>query len=459
MTWQEKIYRISPVIIQNIICNLEGEKIYRRRFSKNFFELFNSIKERDKISQDEMEELQLRRLKRQCIIAYENSLYYKDLFDRYGFNPYKMKCVEEIGVFPVLTKEEMQKDISKFINRHIRKRESVKIGTSGTTGAGLVFPVTKECENEQRAAWWRYRHNLGINFDTWCANFGGKVVVPLKQNKPPYHRTIYRFRQISFSMYHLSEDTVKEYFNVINDNKIEWIHAFPSTLSYFCSLMKKAGLSFEHEIKYITIGAESLLPHQEKIIYNVLGSRPLQHYGLSEPVANISQCEHGRLHVDEDFSYVEFIPVEGNPDCFHIVGSSFANDALFFLRYNTNDIVTLEKSEKRCPCGRNGRIVKDLEGRKYDYIVQKDGSKIMILGHIFRNMINIREVQIKQVKSEFVTFYVVRCDKYSYEDEKILKEEIEMRFKIDYAIEYVDEISKTKRGKHRLVISELANDD
>jgi len=455
MRLSEIIYELSPVFAQNFFCSVEGAKIYRRRFSENFFSVFKELEKRDRLSKEELRALQLRRMRRQLVLAYENSRYYKSLFDRQMFDPYGFDDFESLRSLPILMKEQLQEDIGRFVNKHVTPTSCVSVHTSGTTGAGLIFPETKECENEKWAIWWRYRVNLGITFDTWCANFGGKVIVPLKQTKPPFHRIIKPFRQVTFSMYHLGPETAAEYVRVINEKRLEWIHGFPSTLAYFASLMLEQHLSFDHPIKYVTIGAESLLPHQRQIIQSAFGSPPRQHYGLSEPVANISECEFGTLHVDEDFAYVEFLPFEDEPNRYRIVGSSFANDALLFLRYCTNDIVTLPSKPRRCPCGRNGRIVEEIEGRRYDSIVQKDGSKIMILGHIFRDMVNIREVQVRQDKSGLVTFYIVRSKRYSSEDEALLRSEIEMRFRIDYRIEYVDTIEKTDRGKLRLVISEL----
>ncbi len=456
MRLSEIIYELSPIFLQNFFCSLEGGKIYRRRFSENFFNIFETIKERDRLPKEELETLKVKRMRKQLILAYENSAYYKKLFNRHMFDPYGFESFESLRSIPILHKEQLQENIEPFLNHEIAPIESVTIHTSGTTGAGLIFPVTKACENEQWALWWRYRTNLGIMFDTWCANFGGKVIVPIKQTKPPFHRIIKPFRQVSFSMYHLGPKTVKEYVNTINKKRLEWIHGFPSTLSYLASLMLEQNLSFDHPISWVTIGAESLLPHQKEIIKKAFGIYPKQHYGLSEPVANISECEYGSLHVDEDFAHIEFIPLDDESNQYRIVGTSFANDALLFLRYCTNDIVTLPKEPKRCPCGRAGRVVEEIEGRRYDSIVQKDGSKIMILGHIFRDMVHIREVQIRQDASGFVTFFIVRSKDYTSEDEELLRSEIEMRFRIDYAIEYVEKIEKTDRGKLRLVISELA---
>jgi hypothetical protein len=70
-------------------------------------------------------------------------------------------------------------------------------------------------------------------------------------------------------------------------------------------------------------------------------------------------------------------------------------------------------------------------------------------------MINVKEAQIKQFKNQGVTFYVVKNDNYKNYDEIILQKEIESRLNIDYKIEYLDKIKRTKSGKLKFVISEI----
>lgn len=454
MTLKERIYQKLPIFLQNIACNIEGEKIFKRRYSKNFFGILDTIKNRDKLSKKEFEDLQVDRLKNQLILAYENTSYYKSQFDSLGFDPYDFDDLKKLEIFPVQTKQDIQNNLNEIVNKTIPKEQYILNHTSGTTGAGLIFPETKACENEKWAIWWRYRINNGINFNTWCAYFGGRNVVPLKQKELPYWRVVKSTKQVMFSMYHLNEQTVKKYVDEINKRKLCWIHGYPSTLSYMASMMIEQNLELKHHINHITIGSESLLENQKEIIKKAFGIYPIQHYGMTEPVANISQCEYGKLHVDEDYSYVEFLAIEGIENKYKVIGTSFANDALLLLRYDTNDIVSLAKDQV-CECGRKGRIVDEIEGRQEDFLIQKDGTKVGRLDHIFKDMINVIEAQIRQLNDFKVIFYVVKNNKYTQEDERLLKKEIEERLNIDYSIQYVDQIERTKSGKLKFVVSEI----
>ena len=69
-------------------------------------------------------------------------------------------------------------------------------------------------------------------------------------------------------------------------------------------------------IKKISLGAENLSLFQKTLIQKAFNVNPIQHYGLAEGVANISELENGRFRVDEDYSIVEFIKKENDQDFF-----------------------------------------------------------------------------------------------------------------------------------------------
>lgn len=452
---KEKIYESMPISLQNLACHFEGQKIFKRRYSQEFFSILEKIKSRDMLASEQMNELQIKRLKNQLILAYENTVYYKKLFDSYGFNPYDLKELSEVEIFPIQSKDDIRKNVNSMINMNLSENKLISVHTSGTTGAGLIYKETKMCENERWATWWRYRNNLEISFETWSANFGSKPIVPIDQKKPPYHRTVPALKQIMFSMFHLNETTIQDYVDEINRKKIVWIHGFPSIIATMASLMIEKNLKINHEIQFITTGAEATRENQKTIITQAFGIEPIGHYGLTEPVANISVCEYGKLHVDEDFSYVEFVPIDNTTsNQFKLVGTSFANDVMLFLRYDTNDVATVAK-DQNCKCKRVGRIVDKVDGRNEDAITLTNGSKIWFLGDAFKDMVNVKEVQIYQYKNLKIDFNILKSKFFTDKDEKLLREEIEKRIDVEYEIKFVNQIEKYGNNKFKFSFSEV----
>ncbi len=455
MNFKENIYNNLPNYLQNVAIFFEAEKISKRRYSKEFFLSLESALRRDKFNKKQIDDYILKKLKKTLVIAYENTQFYKTYFDDYGFNPYSFNSLHELEIFPLQTKNIIKENIARIVNNSINKKKLIMSHTSGTTGSGFIFPETIESEHRKWAVWWRYRLNHNINIDFWASYFGGRNIVSVNSTKPPFWKIAYPLKQVMYSMYHLNKKNVKAYLDDMNKRKIKWIHGYPSTLSYLASMMLDIDYSLDYKT-IITTGSENLLENQKELIRKAFGVIPVQHYGMSEPVANISECKYGRLHIDEDYSYVELLPVNDKKGLYKIVGTSFYNDALFFLRYDTCDIVTLSDNQS-CECGRYGRIVDKIDGREEDFLTLDDGTKIGRLDHIFKDIENVAEARFHQGKSGIVTLEIVKGDKYSLKDERKIKKEIYSRVNLNsFKIRYTDKIEKTEAGKLRFVISECS---
>jgi len=257
-----------------------------------------------------------------------------------------------------------------------------------------------------------------------------------------------------FSAYHMSPTNMGDYVDELRRRRPPWLHGYPSLLVLLAAYILESGADLGYKVRWVTTGAENLLPQQADVIERAFGVRPKQHYGMAEAVANFSECEYGALHVDEDFAAVEFIPNSDGPG-FRVIGTNFTNLATPLLRYDVQDIVTL--TEGKCPCGRPGRIVSHIDGRYEDYIILKNGTRLGRMDHIFKDMVNVREAQIYQKIPGEIIIRVVRGPKYTEANEKTLFQETRKRVGSDTKIyiEYVDHLKRSKTGKLRFVISEI----
>jgi phenylacetate-CoA ligase len=279
-------------------------------------------------------------------------------------------------------------------------------------------------------------------------------VVPLAQKRPPFWRYDRSRREILFSAYHMSPVNLGAYAAELRRTQPPWLHGYPSVLALLASYIVEVGFDLGYRVRWVTTGAENLLSHQADLIDRAFGVRPRQHYGLAEAVANISECDMGALHVDEDFAAVEFEP--GPDGAGHgIVGTNFSNPATPLLRYRTQDFVTL--SDLPCACGRPGRVVAGVDGRLEDYVVLRNGARIGRMDHVFKDLTNIREAQIHQRVPGEITIRVVRGNRYSRADETKLLREAGKRVGEGTAVhvEYVGQLDRSPSNKLRLVVSEI----
>lgn len=451
---RELIYRYLPVPLQDIACSVEGWRIQRSRYARSFWTHLESAEARARMDEEQIGTFRDSRLAAFVKHAAETTPYYRDLFARLGLSPADIRSLSDMQALPILTKTQVQDAPEMFTSTAIPKTYRMGVHTSGTTGGGLRFFTTIEAQWKQWATWWRYRRWHGIQPGTWCGYFGGRSIVPVTQKSPPFFRINYPGRQILFSAYHTNADNLTHYLDALRRRRPPWLHGYPSQLALIASHIVDTGYDLGYRPRWITLGAENLMPHQAAVIEAAFGCKPLQHYGMAEAVANISQCEAGALHVDEDFAAVELLRTEPDGPC-RIVGTNFSNPATPLLRYEVGDHA--EPSDHICPCGRPGRIVMSLDGRREDYIVTASGARLGRLDHIFKDLVNIREAQIRQSRPGEIGVLIVKAPAYDDRDEAELRREIASRLGADMGVtvSYVEKLERTRTGKLRFVVSDL----
>lgn len=451
----EDVYARLPGFAQNLACTYEGFRIQQGRYNTEFRGLLSEAERRNTWSADQVMEYRDRHLRAYVQHCAKTIPYFREQFKTAAVAPASIQSLDDLRALPILSKADVVANSSRLQSEGVDSRKCMVCHTSGTTGSGLRFRVTRRAFRAQWAVWWRYRRWHGIDLTTKCGYFGGRSVVPIAQKEAPFWRYDFARNQVLFSGYHISEATLPLYVEELRRQRPPWLCGYPSLLTLLASYLVESGRDLGYRPRWITAIAENLLPLQKGVIARGFGKSPIQHYGMAEGAANISECEMGRLHVDEDFSAVEFVPEDGTGSC-RVIGTSFVNPATAFLRYEVGDRARVS-AESSCPCGRPGRLVEAIDGRLEDYVVRRDGSMVGRMDHIFKDLVNVREAQIVQDVPGRIQIRVVRGASYGDDDEKRLEAEVWKRLGQDtqVKIEYYDALPRGSGGKLRFVISSL----
>ena len=449
----EDVYRRLPIALQNAACSAVGLQTRVRRYDTEFRSLLVEAEVRRGWSPDQVVAFRDARLREFLIEASRTTTHWGRSFAELGVLPAEVNSLEDLSrLLPVLTKADVQSAFDTFVPERSGASKATWIHTSGTSGAGLRFPADWHAVREQWAVWWRYWGSHGIEFGTPCAWFGGRLVVPKTQQTPPFWRHNRFGRQTLFSAHHTSPANLSLYLDELDRSGLQWLHGYPSIIAMLAVRMVETGRTLQRPVRWITTGAESLLESQRQVIEQAFGVRPKQHYGLTEAVANISECPLGQLHIDEDFAAVELGPVEGG--LCEIVGTNLSNPAFPLIRYATRDLV---QPGGPCSCGLPGRTVTKLEGRREDSIVLPDGSRIRGIDHLFKDSIDIREARVHQPAVGRVEISIVATGSFGLNELEAILRDARERFGpgTEVSGDLVAQLPRMSSGKQRLVVSDV----
>jgi phenylacetate-CoA ligase len=449
---RQYIYDRLPILAQNVACSFEGWKIKRSRYGPGFWRMLTDVESRSFWSADQIYEFRDARVRAFVQHCERTVPYYRRKFRELGVSSADIRNADDIRILPILTKQEVRDNYADFISEAVPKHLHITVQTSGTTGAGFNVTSTESQLDEIWAVWWRYRRWHGIGVHTPHAVFGGRLVVPVSQTQPPFWRKNWASHQILFSSQHLSPANVHSYVRQLRRSRLPWLHGYPSLLALIAAHLLESGEKLP-SVRWVTTGAENLLPNQSALLERAFAVHPRQHYGMAEAAANISECERGSMHVDEDFSLVEFVP-DPVSSSYRVIGTNLSNLVIPLLRYDVQDLAYIESQQ--CACGRPGRVVKYIDGRQEDYIILRNGARVACMNRAMAQATNVHEAQFQQDRPGEVTLVIVRGDSYSDADEFRIRAELFRRLgDTTVHIRYVDRIDRGPNGKLRLIKSTI----
>jgi phenylacetate-CoA ligase len=440
------VYHRLPAVLQDLACTAYGYVVTNsradsadKRFSDEAWRNFFLTPETLKKKQSDLLSAMFTHAKKS---SFWNSEFEKYRLDIAG-DPF-----DELQKLPIYEKHTIRDNADRIVIGNYKKY--LRIKTSGSTGAGLRLYETKDSQKLRWAYVRRFRQQIGISGDFWCGYFCGRDIVSPDEKKR-FYRFNYYGRQIVFSAYHLSKDTVASYIRILNQKKPEWIHGYPSFLSELCVLANEVNISLEYAPRMVTTSSETLSPSQDRMISSFFQSPIKSLYSLTEGVVNATQINPNsdQYMLDEAFAYVEFIP---HDEDYRIIGTNLTNFAFPIFRYDTGDLAS------RADTTSYPRTLMGIDGRRDDFVILPNGSRVGRLDHIFKEATFVNAAQIVQTNLDSITVKIVK-NPALWNDRCLFQIEREFRQRlgrdIDILIELVESLEKTANGKVRLVISKL----
>jgi phenylacetate-CoA ligase len=448
--------------MQSLACTADGYRRSRGSITPYFLKTLEEWEHRVDDSVSSQHERQWGLLVELIERAREHVPYYRFLPPIIDTGDPAISIEKTLANIPPLEKAVYRARSRDFVSRDVPARRMHQRSTSGTTGTALPVWHTPERIAEGYAAVWRQRRTFGVKIDDPVINFTGQVIVPLKQQHPPFWRRDYLSGMSLFSMYHLSSVNLPAYIDAIHDSAASYIHGYPSVLHLVSRAMVEADRCIPPgQLRGVFTHSESVLAFQREAIEKAFGAPVRDYYHSTEEAVSMTACHLGRLHVDMEYGIVEVEPVEENEDYVRgpLLVTGIGSVATPFIRYRIGDVGTRLKSP--CECGRPGDVFLDIDGRIEDYVATPDGRLVGRLDHIFKEQYEIEEAQIVQEHADSIEVLVVAGSGFGERDRKNLEREVHARLgaRIRVDIRQVQTIEREPNGKFRAVKSSVAGID
>lgn len=446
----EKFYFGSPVWLQNVLVSLYGMKLYRERYAKGASEHLKQLLESEFAPPDVVKRLVDERFRSLAREAIQYVPHYREWAKKQGIKPEDIRGIEDLNLFPVLSKQEIRDNPERFLSEKYSSKEIFKLNTSGTTGTPLTIYTNRVCRTEHYAFFSRLRKSYGLNRKSRRATFFGRIIQLPENQNPPFWRYDRPQRNLLMSSYHLLERNLGAYIRKLNEFAPEEIIGYPSSLYTLAKYIDKAQQTV-HSPKVVITTSETLFEHQKEVISKALNAPVVNQYGCTEMAFFASDYPCGKMHIHPEHGWLE---TTNNSE---LLATGFVNRVMPLIRYKIGDSGGLNTAIKQCECGRSWPVISELTGRTDDLLIRPDGTPIGRLDPVFKEGQGIKEAQIIQENGfEFVVKIVPDEFWGEIAKEKLIKE---LRKRLgrnsDIRIVPVKHIPRGANGKFRPVIREV----
>ncbi|MGE5089127.1 MAG: phenylacetate--CoA ligase PaaK [Candidatus Levyibacteriota bacterium] len=319
-------------------------------------------------SRDELEALQLTRLRWSLQHAYDNVAHYRQAFDRAGVHPGDCRTLADLARFPFTVKSDLRDHYPFGMFAVPRERIARIHASSGTTGKPTVVGYTKN------------------DIDTWADAMARSIRAAGGRPGDIVHVAYgyglftgglgahYGAERLGCTVIPMSGGQTEKQVQLINDFRPDIIMVTPSYMLAIAEEMQRQGLDPAASSLAVGIfGAEPWTPTMREKIEAVLGLDAIDIYGLSEVMGPgvAQECIETKdgLTIWEDHFYPEIIDPETGRvlpegEKGELVFTSLTKEAMPVIRYRTRDLTRLLPGTARTM-----RRMEKITGRSDDMMI------------------------------------------------------------------------------------------
>jgi phenylacetate-CoA ligase len=331
---------------------------------------FHPVSAPDFLPPEQLQSLQLQRLKTIVQRAYNHVALFRKRMDAAGLEPTDVRSLEDVTKLPFTVKTDLR-DTYPFGLFASPMKDIVRLHAStGTTGKPIVVAYTKE----DIGVW----ENVMMRSFAACGLHAGDVI----QNAYGYGLFTgglgahYGAEALGATVIPISGGNTQRQLMVMKDFGSTAICCTPSYFLHIIEQAPELGVKLkELPLRVGVFGAEPWTESMRRRIEAESGLKAYDIYGLSEiigpGVAMECQCQSGP-HIFEDWFYPEIIDLKTlkplpDGEEGELVLTTLGKQAMPMIRYRTRDITAL--TSEKCECGRTLRRIQRIGRRSDDMFI------------------------------------------------------------------------------------------
>jgi phenylacetate-CoA ligase len=373
---------------------------------------------------------------------------------------------EVLAALPITDKLDIKHNPERYLSRAMPPSARLETFTGGSTRHPMRFFLHKHVTRPKEQAFMQdFRARVGATDSDLVLALRGRIVPTAAEpgGRLWMHEPIRG--QLIMSCDHLERRFMPQYTEALALHRPTIIEAFPSALYPLALWLKTHALpEFTGNVRGVMLFSENVDAAQLAAIREVFHCPVIAHYGHSERVLMAGTLPgDDRYFFWPQYGYLELVDEKNRPvtepgRIGFVVGTSFDNRVMPFVRYRTGDLAVLAPSgNPRLPAFTTcERIV----GRLQEFVVCSDHrlTSITAIGAAhFPEMAAADAIQYEQKRPGELLLKMASEEAFDAMALQRIKAAVERKLQggCEVTVERVARIERTPRGKARMIVQHL----
>ncbi len=339
--------------------------------------------------------LQEARLRQVVEHAYTHVPFWRRRMDAYGIPPAEIRTLEDLKQFPVTTRAELQQvPLADLTSDAFPPAALSRVMTTGSTGRPLTVSLDRRQVQRRKGLFLRALMASGM--------YPGQSMLLIAHDRgrtaPPWLRWRYASPDLPAA----------ELAAIVAATRPTNLYGWVTPLRQLAIHAREHGVRLPRA-RHIFTTAEALDDATSRLLADQLGATPSAIYGSVELGSMAWECRaHAGLHLAEDSTLLEFLPVPGATGICRVIATSLETLGTPLIRYDTGDLAP-PPIRSACTCGSRFARIQRIEGRLVDSIKLSHGRLVSpyLLTEAIETVAGLDRYQIIQ---ESLDRFVVRVD-------------------------------------------------